>query len=218
VREFKAIIFDMDGLLLDSERLFFDTFLFACNSLGLNDLTDLFYSLLGRNKESGERILRDGLTGIADFDEFSRIWDAEYTRLSETKPIPLMPGVKEILSHLECIGIPMAVATSTNTESAQTHLKASGILGYFDFVIGGDQVEHSKPDPEIYLKAASAMSLCPESCLAFEDSANGVRSAVSSGMAVVQIPDLVTPDADLLKLGHIVLDNIADALKFDFNS
>lgn len=83
-------------------------------------------------------------------------------------------------------------------------------------MIGGDQLTHSKPDPEIFLKAASNLLCEPTHCIAFEDSPNGVKSAVSAGMTVVQIPDLIKPDSALLELGHIVLDKISDVLTFNF--
>lgn len=218
MHHFKAAIFDMDGLLLDSERLALEAFLYACNHLQLGDLSELFKRCIGTNSELGETILREGLKGITDFEQFGQIWDTEYKKLTETQPIRLMTGVKELLGHLEQLGIPMAVATSTKTERAKTKLKNSGIIDYFNFIVGGDQVEQSKPAPEIYLKAASEMALQPEDCLAFEDSANGVKSAVAAGMTVVQIPDLIRPDVELLKLGHIVLDSLDDVLEYDFKS
>jgi beta-phosphoglucomutase-like phosphatase (HAD superfamily) len=110
----------------------------------------------------------------------------------------------------------MAVATSTRTKRATEKLGDAGLLDYFKIVIGGDQVEQGKPDPEIYLKAASALSSAPSRCLALEDSANGVKAAVAAGMTVVQIPDLVPPSDELLQLGHIVLSSLADVPKYDF--
>mgnify|MGYP000072935976 CR=1 FL=1 len=112
----------------------------------------------------------------------------------------------------------MAVATSTRTDRAKVKLSDSGILDYFDIIIGGDQVSNSKPDPEIYLKAASELSSEPSKCLAFEDSPNGVKSAVAAGLTVIQVPDLVQPDEDLLKMGHIVLGSLADVQDYDFRS
>jgi beta-phosphoglucomutase-like phosphatase (HAD superfamily) len=90
------------------------------------------------------------------------------------------------------------------------------LLDYFEIVIGGDQVERGKPDPDIYLKAASALSAAPSKCLALEDSTNGVKAAVAAGMTVVQIPDLVQPNEELLQLGHIVLSSLADVPKYNF--
>lgn len=217
MHKFKVAIFDMDGLLLDSERLAYDAFLYTCKSFDLDDMTELFNRCVGTNSKLGEEILSKGLKGIADYKQFGLIWDAEYKKMTEIKPIPLMSGVEELLQHLKFIGTPMVVATSTNTKSAKVKLKKSGILNYFEFVIGGDRVKNSKPSPEIYLKVASELLVKPEDCLVFEDSANGVKSAVSAGMTVIQIPNLVKPDTELLKLGHTVLDSLSDVVDFFFS-
>jgi len=146
------------------------------------------------------------------------VMDGEYRRVIEESPIPLKDGAEELLRYISSIEIPIAVATSTAIDRAQKKLKSSGILDYFDFIIGGDQVTRSKPDPEIYLKAASELSSEPSKCLALEDSANGVKAAVAAGMTVVQIPDLVQPGEELLSLGHIVLRSLYDVPKYQFSS
>ena len=112
----------------------------------------------------------------------------------------------------------MAVATSTRTEWAKVKLSDSGILHYFDKIIGGEQVSNSKPDPEIYLRAASELSSEPSKSLALEDSPNGVKSAVAAGLTVIQISDLVQPDENLLKMGHIVLGSLAEVQDYDFQN
>ena len=217
MKQFKAVIFDMDGLLLDSEKLAFDTFCSACQQLELPDLSEVFNQCIGTNSTKGAQILKEGLKGITDDEEFNSVWNKKYKALTENKSVPLKLGVIEILQHLVHLNIPRAVATSTRTEFAKSKLKHSGIINFFKFIIGGDQVNRSKPDPDIYLKASSELSVSPEDCLAFEDSENGVRSAVSAGMTVIQIPDLVKPNEKLLELNHIVLNNLQDAIHYNFN-
>lgn len=216
MQNFIATIFDMDGLLLDSERLALKTFQATCSNFNLGDMTDLFKRCIGANAKLGESILENGLKGIADFREFGREWTEAYHKATEEKAIPLMNGVEQLLKHIEILGIPMAVATSTETDRAQAKLRASGILDYFKIIVGGDQVSKSKPNPDIYLKAASELSSDPHRCLALEDSANGVKAAMAAGMTVVQIPDLIQPDEELLKMGHIVLSSLADVPEYDF--
>jgi HAD superfamily hydrolase (TIGR01509 family) len=216
MRNFSAVIFDMDGLLLDTERLAFDAFQTICSRFGLGDLSELFKQCIGTNDELGKAILKNGLEGIADFKEFGLAWMREYKRVTTEQPIPLKHGVEKLLSHIESIEVPMAVATSTQTKRAKEKLGVTGLLDYFEIVIGGDQVERGKPDPDIYLKAASVLSADPSKCLALEDSTNGVKAAVAAGMTVVQIPDLVQPSEELLQLGHIVLSSLADVPKYDF--
>lgn len=216
MQNFDAVIFDMDGLLLDTERLAFETFRSTCSRFNLGDLSDIFIKCIGTNSEMGKSILKDGLKGIANYEDFSSAWGREYRKLTEGRPIPLKDGVKEFLNHIDKIGKPMAVATSSTYKSAASKLQRSGILHFFDHVIGGDQVARSKPDPEIYLKAASALLSEPSKCLALEDSKNGVKSAMAAGMTVVQVPDLVSPDEELLGLGHIVLKSMAEILEYEF--
>lgn len=218
MQNFKAVIFDMDGLLLDSEKLALDAFQATCLRFSLGDLTDVFKQCIGTNPELGSLILQQGLQGIMDYKEFGLEWDNTYARLTEEKPVPLKKGAQCLLEHIESINIPMAVATSTSTDRAKVKLSDSGILHYFDIVVGGDQVSKSKPDPEIYLKATFELSTKPSKCLAFEDSPNGVKSAVAAGLTVIQVPDLLEPDEDLLKMGHIVLSSLADARDYDFQS
>jgi len=215
MENFEAVVFDMDGLLIDSEKLALEAFKVTCSKYNLKDLTPVFMKCVGTNKMLCQSILQDALEGLMDYKRFIFEWDTVYFSLT-SEPIPLMNGVIALLDHIQALKIPMIVATSSKTEKAKLKLNNTNILSYFEHIIGGDQVVHSKPDPEIYLKAASYLSVNSSACLAFEDSANGVRSAVAAGMTVIQIPDLVIPDEDLLNLGHIVLSRIDEAIDYDF--
>lgn len=217
MQNFKAMIFDMDGLLIDSERLALQAFQETCSKFNLGDLDEVFMRCVGMNAELGKSTLKAGLEGLADYKEFGLEWDKLYSSLT-LEPIPLKVGVKNLLEHIDSLNIPMAVATSSRIEKSKIKLSHAKIIQYFDTIIGGDQVENSKPAPEIYLKAAAALSIEASQCLAFEDSPNGVKAAVAAGMTVVQIPDLLQPDEDLLSLGHIVLNRIDDVIDYDFSN
>lgn len=217
MNNFKAAIFDMDGLLLDSEPLAKKAFDTVCEQFGLGDMSEVFMRFVGTNTEKGNAVIKEALNGAVDAEHFNATWRGLYGTWVKDDPVPLKLGVEEVLEYLKLHNIPMAVATSSKTSIAQHKLGKSEIINYFDIVIGGDQLTHSKPHPEIFLKAAASLSCEPSSCIAFEDSPNGVKSAVSAGMTVVQVPDLISPDAELLALGHIVLEQISDALAFGFN-
>ena len=206
----------MDGLLLDSEKLALDAFESTCAKFKLGDLVYIYMKCIGTNWELANLILKDEFEGIMDHEEFILIWDRVYNDLTQEKPIPLKKGAKQLLDHIDSMGIQMAVASSTNTESAKSILTQSGILYYFDLIIGGEQVSNSKPNPEVYLKVASTLGVNPEFCIALEDSPNGVKSAVAANMKVIQIPDLNQPDESLLQLGHIVLNSLSDVISYDF--
>ena len=216
MQKFRAVIFDMDGLLLDSEKLALEAFRATCSKFNLGDLTHVFLRCIGTNTELGNSILKQGLQGVMDHEQFGLEWYDAFTRLTLGKPFPLKEGVENLLAHFQ--SVPMAVATSTKTDRAKVKLSDSGILQYFDMIIGGDQVSSSKPDPEIYRKAASELSVEPSVCLALEDSPNGVKSAVAAGMTVIQVPDLLSPDEELLRLGHIVLNSLTEVAGYDFRS
>jgi len=218
MKHFEAVIFDMDGLLLDSEKIALDTFLHACHAFELDDETDLFMSLVGTNQKLGTEILKKGLGSRVDVEMFIQVWEGKYEERTAIQLVPVKAGVLELLNHLKLIEVPAVVATSTQTERAERKLRNSKILSFFEFIVGGDQVIRSKPDPEIYLKAAEYLKVDPQKCLALEDSENGVISAFKAGCTVIQIPDLVKPSNELKQLGHRILDSLNDVRKIDFGS
>lgn len=207
----EAVIFDMDGLLLDTERLSFNAFIHTCEVFRLQVDEALFMSLVGLNHAAGTVRLAEGMAGLADVALFDQHWQAAFRGLLDGG-IPVKPGVTAVLDCLKAAGIPFAIATSTMTAIALKHLRGAGIGGHFDVVVGGDQIERGKPAPDIYLEAAARLKTPPTRCAAFEDSENGVRAAVAAGMTTVQIPDLKKPTPDFLRLGHLVAaDLIAGA-------
>ena len=115
----------------------------------------------------------------------------------EREGVPMKPGVREILDFLRQRHIPTALATSTSRERTQRRMELTGLGGYFQAMITGDQVEHSKPDPEIYLLACQALGAAPEHTLAVEDSRNGILAASAAGMPTVMVPDMIAPTPEL---------------------
>ena len=214
MKQFHAVIFDMDGLLLDTESIALAAFLETCEHFALGEQTALFIQCIGTNQILGERILKEGLQGKVDYGEFARLWDSKYIERTSHTPIPLKVGAIELLKHVASLRVPVGVATSTVSARARHKLQHAGILHCFAAVIGGDQVTHSKPHPDIYLKVAATLGVQPEKCLALEDSENGVRAAVSAGMTVIQIPDLVAPSPALSALGHIILPRLNDVMHY----
>lgn len=215
--QFQAVIFDMDGLLLDSERIAFDAFKFACNRLNLGDQSKVFMKCVGTNQLAGEKVLYQEFRAIANVTEFIKVWDDRYLEQTSKVPIPLKPGVTALLDRLTELKIPVAVATSTKTPRAKAKLAFSGILSYFSVVAGGDQVEQSKPSPEIYWHAAQLLGVPDSKCMVLEDSENGVKSGIAAGMFVIQIPDLVKPSAELLALGAPVRSSLVEVLEEYFS-
>ena len=213
---FKAAIFDMDGLILDSERLCMSIFRQACEVQNVPFIEKLYLSIIGCNTKKIEQIFRDGYGSSVDYPALHQEWKTRYTTIVKHQEIPLKEGIIDLLEWLKSNSIPMAVATSTPRDIATTKLKLAGLDGYFDVLTTGCEVVVGKPDPEIYLLAAERLGVVPEMCLAFEDSNNGVRSAVAANMITFQIPDLVKPSAEVIELGHQIspsLTNILTQLK-----
>jgi HAD superfamily hydrolase (TIGR01509 family) len=216
-RKLQAVIFDMDGLLLDSERIALEAFRYACARMNLGDQSKVFMKCVGTNQLAGERILYQEFRAIANVTEFIKLWDERYLAETTREPVPLKPGVGLLLQRLSEINIPMAVASSTKTLRAKAKLEFSGILNHFKVVVGGDQVEQSKPAPDIYWHAAEMLGVTASACMALEDSDNGVRAGVAAGMWVIQIPDLAKPSQDLLALGAPVMASLEDVHKQYFS-
>ena len=206
-----ATIFDMDGLLIDSERIALATFQTICDQHELGDQFSLYLQLLGTNNATTLKILQSTLPASISTAAFMDTWMNLYVEQTQVA-VPLMNGVLELLDHLDIVNIPKSVATSTRTEHARSKLTNSGILHRFTHVTGGDQVVNGKPAPDIYLKAAQRMQVNPADCLALEDSPNGVKAALAAGMQVIQIPAIVQPDAETIALGHTVLDDLHEVI------
>ena len=201
----RAAIFDMDGLLLDSERLYREAFLKAARGLGVEADDATYAALIGLGRKSSQDVLR-GRYG-PDADALDAAWSEGVVRLMAA-PIPLRPGARTVLRALHG-ALPLAVATSTKTGEALRRLEAANLLPFFETVVGAGDVARTKPAPDLYLLAAERLGTAPADCAAFEDSANGTRAALAAGMRVVQVPDLVDADPSL---GQVVAaDLIAGA-------
>ncbi len=215
--KYKAAIFDMDGLLLDTERIFLDAFKNTCRTLGYEFDMSLFVKIIGTNSVKTKEIMINGFSKGFNYDRFREEWFKYVKDFLSNNSIPFKEGAVNILKKVKKVPLPMAVATSTAYDDAIKSLETTGVINYFEFIVTGDQVSTGKPDPEIYLKAADKMGAVPDECIVFEDSENGVKSAHAAGMDVIQIPDLLEPSDELKALGHRIYDSLDDVCR-DFGS
>ena len=206
-----AVIFDMDGLLLDTERLQRDAMTGAGRALGypFDDL--LFERIVGIHRDGNRVTLAEHFGAEFPLDAFYLDSDARFAGLS-AGGIPLRPGVVELLDHLAARGVPCGVATSTLSPRAEQHLRHVGLFDRFATVVTRSDVERPKPAPDPYLLAAERLGARPAHCLALEDSPNGIRAAAAAGMAVVMIPDILPPTAETEGLVRATLPSLADVL------
>ena len=210
--KFQAAIFDMDGLLLDTEKVSMHVFKQACSTVNLPFYEDTYLSIIGRNSAGIDKILRRAYGN--DLDKLHDEWRRNYDAIVKHQPIPIKQGVVELLAWLTENGIPTSVATSTQRDVAEIKLKLSGLDKFFNSLTCGCEVSKGKPDPEIYLLAAQRLGVKSQHCLAFEDSNNGVRSAISAQMTTFQIPDLVEPCDEVRSFGHNVFPSLLDVMDY----
>ena len=206
---FDAVIFDMDGTLLDTELVFRTIVFDVAGELGYEMTDAVHMAMAGASHEVTTRLLVEAYGATcpyAIFDEKCRSIMKE--RLAET--VPVKKGAREILLELKARGVPRAVATSSRSPHAYGHLGRAGLLDLFDAIITRDDVKIPKPHPEPYLTAAKRLGVTPELCLALEDSHSGVRAAHAAGMQTIMIPDLVRPTDEIEGLCVAVLDSLVD--------
>ncbi len=197
----EAVVFDMDGVLLDTESMSDRNWFEAAAEMGISkaDISDALNVCRGSNSRWIEEELDrrfgtlPGFTGAA----FLRRTGELFHELEVNEGIPLKKGAAEILAYLKKRGYPLALASSTKGEAVKRQLRNAGLIDFFNVIITGDMVKKSKPDPEIYLTACSKLGVPPEECAGVEDSLNGVRSTAAAGMFAIMVPDMVQPTEDI---------------------
>jgi HAD superfamily hydrolase (TIGR01509 family) len=184
-----AVLFDMDGVLIDSERIAQEVSREASLCLGLVVPERVALRMIGLSRDALERMLASELGGDFPFEPFQSEWEVRYHQRI-AKGVPVKAGVVEALAALAAAGLPCAVATSTHTEFARYKLEQAGLLARFKVVVGRDAVPHGKPAPDLYLHAAKQLGIAPSRCWAFEDSLPGLTAAVAAGARTHWVPDL----------------------------
>ena len=190
----KAVIFDMDGLMFDTESMTRDLWNEVGAEMGYRHVSAVMPETMGvRLGQSGD-IFRRHFGPDFPYDAFVAEFRRRMRENIEKKGVPVKPGLYDLLKYLKRENIPCAVASSTSRKKVLKYCDKAGVTGYFQKIICGDMVEKSKPDPQIYLTAARELGTAPERCMALEDSPNGCLSAFRAGMKTVMVPDLVRPD------------------------
>ncbi len=205
----KAIIFDMDGVILDTEKICVKTWLTAGAEMGLPDIVGAYRRCIGTNLTDTKAILHALYGDAFDTASFLERTAELFCRIEREDGIPLMPYAREALEYL-CGKYTVALASSTNRATVQRQLTNAGVIRFFATLTCGDDVTHAKPSPEIYQIACRSLSLPPENCAAIEDSPNGIKSAFAADLRPVMIPDLVEPTDEIRPLTWKICRSLGD--------
>ncbi len=206
----KAVVFDMDGVIFDSERLVIECWKVIADKYGVPDIEEACRECLGVNStETRQRFLKrygQDFPYDAYKSEMSRLYHDNY----DGGRLPMKTGVTELLLYLKKAGLKVALASSTRSEVVVRELTDAGIIEFFDVVIGGDMVACSKPRPDIFLKACSELGAAPEESFAIEDSYNGIRAAAAGGLRPLMVPDLMPPTEEMETLSEKIFDSLLE--------
>ena len=202
----EAVVFDMDGLLLDTERVYKRVMQDLCAEWGHEMTHDMFAAFVGIPQTENVPIYHQFFGPDFDVETYETIL-VDRAQEEMAKGIPLKHGAKELVAGLSARGVPIAVATSTG-HSAHQHLEQTGLHAYFDTIVTRMDVAQGKPHPEPFLTATARLGFAPENCIAFEDSHNGVRSASAAGLATVMVPDMLDPTDEIAAMCVAILPSL----------
>jgi HAD superfamily hydrolase (TIGR01509 family) len=193
----EAVLFDMDGLLVDTESLAMQGLEQAATEMGISAPESFRYAMIGVPADHCRVLVQERFGPGFPTEDYLTAASRHMDAMIEAGALRLKPGVRCLVSHLEALGIPKAVATSSSRAKAERHLRSTGILDRFDAIVTRDDVARGKPHPDLFLQAAQKLGLRAERCLALEDSYNGVRAAHAAGTTVIMVPDLLPPTNEM---------------------
>ena len=205
-----AFVFDLDGVIFDSERAVFNEWKLISEKYGFPNLEEPYMKCIGVNAATCRQIFLDYYGGDFPYDEYCDERRKNFKEKYGHGKLPLKPGVRELLERLKRKGFKVAIASSTRTQTVREEIRDAGLPDYFDEIVGGDMVERSKPAPDIFLKAAEVLGAQPENCCVIEDSFNGIRAACAAGMFPVMVPDMLPPDDEMRGKAALILNGLPE--------
>ena len=206
--EYKAVVFDMDGVIFDSERLVIECWKVIADKYGIKDIETICRECFGNNKEESIRKFLKFYGQDFPYDSYKKEMSDLYHERYSGGRLPVKTGIQELLCYLKQKEKKIALASSTRKAVVIQELTDAGLIEYFDEIICGDMVERSKPEPDIYLKACEFLGVKPDEAYAIEDSYNGIRSAASGGLRPIMVPDLAEPTKEMEQLSEKILPSL----------
>ena len=209
----RGVLFDMDGLVLDTEKLYTRFWMEACQSYGFPMTRDQALKMRAANARLSEENLHSFFGPMVDYQKCRAKRIELMDAFIEENGVETKPGICELLDALDAKGIPAAITSSAPKERIEKHLASVHLKHRFAAICSGHEVPHGKPAPDIYLHGAASLGLPPESCLALEDAPTGILAAHQAGCVTVMVPDLDQPDESTQKLLHARADSLLDVIK-----
>lgn len=209
----RGVLFDMDGLVLDTEGLYCRFWREAAQNLGFPMTREQALGMRSLTREAGQQRLWDWFGPEADYDAVRRVRIERMDAYVANHPVAAKPGIEELLDALDELGIPKAIASSSPHDRIRAYLTPLGLYHRFDQICSSRDVAHGKPAPDIYQLAAARLGVPAEACLALEDSPTGILSAYRAGCRCILVPDQDQPDSQTQSLLWAKADTLADVME-----
>lgn len=214
MKNIKAILFDMDGVIFDTERIYLEDWTKVFEMYGYKMIKEIYISVMGTGREAVKKTFKNQFGQDLPIDKMYIDKDALLFEAIENNKIPLKNGAIEILDFLRDNGYKIALATSAKRERLEKQLQGACIKEKFDAIVCGDDVSNSKPNPEIFLKAAQKLLVEPKDCIVIEDSPAGIKAAYNAGMIGFHVEDLKEADTEILKYCYKNFKNLLEINEF----
>lgn len=203
--EKKAFLFDMDGLIFDTERLFMEQLAVVMKDYGYELSREIYQETLGMRSNPLAELMCSHYGKDYPFYDISQETNRRVQIVAETVGLSIKPQIQEVLKYLNKSAIPCAVVSSTESDKVAFYLQKAGLDSFFQKIIGGEMTEKSKPEPDIFLHACQSLELLPQECAVLEDSENGVRAAYAAGCDIICVPDLKMPSKEVQQMVQILV-------------
>lgn len=205
-----SAIFDMDGTLIDTQKIYVEAWEIAGRLQGFEGLGDCVKYVCGLKHEDSIKFAKSRYPEL----DTERFFADYFPYAQEHKSTKLLPGAKELLEFLRSHGIKMAIASSSPKEEIYESLTSAGIVDFFDVIVSGYEVKSGKPAPDVFLLAAEKLGVSPDTCFVFEDATNGVRAAYNAGMRCFGIPDVAIFDDEIVSKSFAIIKSLDEAIKY----
>lgn len=214
MKAINAVVFDMDGVIFDSEKLVVECWEETADKYGIIGVAETCKECLGLNRLAAKEKFLERYGQDFPYDTYKQEMSDLYHERAREGALCMKPGVVELLRFLKDNDIKIALASSTREAVVKWELTDAGIIDYFDVIVCGDMVRCSKPNPEIFLKACELLQVEPEAAFGIEDSYNGIRAAHAGGLRPIMVPDMAEPTDEMRELSEVVLSSLLDVMEY----